>query len=73
MGEFEDTLTFRLFARPSFTEGLARLFDFAGSLQVYNRSKTGNEADFKALEADWTMVGRDIREAMSRYEQEASE
>lgn len=70
MGEFEETLTYRLFARPSFAEGLSRLFDFGGALQMYNRSKTGSEADCQALWADWVMVGRDIQTAMNKYEEE---
>lgn len=52
-----------LFARPSFLEGVARIFDFAGTLSEYNRSRTGEEADYQALLSDWLAVGDDIREA----------
>jgi len=36
-----------LFARPSFLEGVARVMDLGGTLQVYNNSKTEKEADLK--------------------------
>ncbi len=73
MGDFEDTLTFRLFARPSFAEGLSRLFDFSGSMQAYNRNKTANEADVRALTADWIMVGKGMQEAMNQCEKEIAQ
>ena len=52
-----------LFARASFLEGVARIFDFAGTLSEYNRSRTGEESDYQALLSDWLAVGDDIREA----------
>lgn len=62
--------TFFLFARPSFIEGLARIFDLGNSLNVYNESLTGREADFKALWADWSMVGQDITDAIHKVTEE---
>ncbi len=56
-----------LFARPSFLEGWARLFDFSGSLNEYNRSK---HPDSVAQWADWTVVGTALRESMSRFAEE---
>jgi hypothetical protein len=53
-----------LFARPSFLEGLARAFDFGGTLQEYNLSRTGAEADLRALQADVQAVGEDLKEAV---------
>lgn len=58
---------YRLYARPSFFEGMARLFDFGGSLNQYNYSKSPNEADLRAMEADWQMVGEDLRNALKEY------
>jgi hypothetical protein len=55
-----------LYARPSFLEGAVRLFDFAGALNVYNESLTGDEADFRALRADWYAVGQDVYEVLQR-------
>jgi len=56
MGSYSDFL----FARPSFIEGGGRLFDFAGTLDSYNDTSTGEGADRRALGADWRAVGHDI-------------
>lgn len=58
-----------LFSEPSFIEGIARLFDFGGTLNTYNSSKTDDEADKKALYSDWVAVGEDLKKAVSVYEQ----
>jgi len=57
-----------LFARPSFVEGVARVMDLGSSLQVYNGSKTPEEADLRALKNDWASVGSDIINAAKEYE-----
>lgn len=62
-----------LFANPSFFEGISRLFDFGNSLSEYNRSKSGSEADYRALKNDWSAIGNDIIISMEIYEQESSE
>lgn len=49
-----------LAAKPSFIEGIARIFDWAGTLNVYNSSATGEEADFLAISADWSIIGQDL-------------
>lgn len=69
MGQY----SFFLFARPSFSEGTARILDFGDTLTEYNRSKTPEEADFNALFSDWCAVGDDLRTAMSRIEREQQE
>ncbi len=56
---------YRLYARPSFFEGVARLSDSHGLLNKYNRSSTPNKADAKAIASDWLTVGNIIREAMN--------
>ena len=61
-----DSRSFRLFARPSFLSGMARLVDFGGGLNVYNRDPSPSMADINALRADWEMVGRDMRKAMEK-------
>ncbi len=60
-----------LFARPSFIEGLARIVDFGGTLNEYNRSKTAEEADKRALKSDFEVIGRDLREAIDEFEHAA--
>ncbi|OAI54030.1 hypothetical protein AYO44_03875 [Planctomycetaceae bacterium SCGC AG-212-F19] len=52
-----------LFARPSFVEGTSRLLDFGDTLTEYNRSLTGEQADYLALLADWRQIGQDIESA----------
>jgi hypothetical protein len=54
-----------LFARPSFAEGVARLADFGGTLNQYNSSSSGQEADELALWADWCAVGEDMQAAIN--------
>jgi hypothetical protein len=56
-----------LFSRPSFIDGMARIFDFSGSLQKYNTEETPQEADYIALRNDWRMVGEDIRKSIEQY------
>ncbi len=59
-----------LFPRPSFLEGLGRIFDFAGALNIYNQSRTPAEADYKAMNADWAAVGADMWAAVEQAEVE---
>ncbi len=70
MSDHFDTLTFNLFSRPSFLEGMGRIFDFSHSYHFYNYSKSVKEADLKALHSDWIMVGRDIKLSIDKHEQE---
>ena len=53
-----------LFARPSWIEGLARLFDFGNTLQEYNVMPSGREADEMALRMDWHIVGAAMYDAL---------
>ena len=66
MGEMFDLL----YARPSFLEGAARILDFGGTLNVYNRSVTPEEADLVALRSDWEALGQDLRVAISTVAEE---
>lgn len=59
-----------LFAEPSFSSGVARIFDLFGQFDQYNISKTPAEADNKAIHADWRVVGQDMADAV---EQEKSQ
>lgn len=64
------SVTDYLFARPSFLEGLARLFDFRGTLNEYNTSSTTTDADVQALEMDMAVIGDDFRQALGLVQQE---
>jgi hypothetical protein len=59
--------TFYLYARPSFVTGIARLFDFGATINVYNESRSEEEADAIALEQDWKAIGDDLRKAVIQY------
>ena len=56
-----------LFARPSLIEGVGRLVDVGGTLDVYNTSPDGATADARALAADWQAVGDCMKQAILRY------
>ncbi len=58
-----------LYAQPSFIEGVARVFDFSASLSEFNRSLTGEQADYCALRADWLAVGDDLRRALGNMDE----
>lgn len=59
-----------LYARPSFLEGAARIFDMGGTLIVYNESDTPIAADGRAIAMDWCVVGEDLRQAMNAFAHE---
>ena len=61
-----------LFAKPSFVEGIARIIDIGGTLQVDNQSATPEEADAQALSNDWKAVGNDIKSAMDIHNKNQS-
>ena len=61
----EFTLSFRLFQRPSFIEGMSRIFDSENALNSYNRNGSGEQADTEAIATDWIMTGNDLNKAMA--------
>jgi hypothetical protein len=62
--------SFFLFARPSFIGGVARIFDFAGTLNTYNISATGELADARAFQEGWKAIGDDMRAVLAAYKKE---
>jgi hypothetical protein len=56
-----------LFARPSFIEGVARIVDVGGTLNVYNVAPDGATADAWASAADWQAVGDCMKQSILRY------
>lgn len=62
-----------LFARPSFLEGVARLVDFTGSLNTYNREATSSRADARALANDARAVAHDVSIAFNELRGEVDE
>ena len=60
----------RLFARPSFIEGYARVIDMGTTLNEYNRDRTPEEADKAAIQSDWKTVGENLESAISNFSKE---
>ena len=60
-----------VYARPSFLRGVARLFDFGGTLNTYYylTDEDPNETDARAIASDWEAVGKDIASAMDWHVQ----
>ncbi len=67
-----DSLTFFLFPKPTFSEGVGRLIDVGGHLNDFNRSDSGLQADRRALASDWCQVGSDLRHAIESETAKAS-
>lgn len=61
------------YAKPSFIEGMARIFDFTGALDYYPglsaRRKSSPEADAEAIRAAWETVGQCMWDAMGQFEE----
>ena len=56
------------YARPSFIEGLARIFDLGGTLRNdYKPSRTVYEQDIAAMRSDWIVIGQDMRDVINTY------
>lgn len=58
-----------LVAQPSLQSGVARLFDFYGLYDNYNRCPTEAEADAMAVFSDWLIVGGDVEDAIKKFEE----
>ena len=57
----EDCRTDFLFSNPTSLQGAGTVFNIAGNYYDYNYSETPAEADRRALQNDWGMVGKDFR------------
>ena len=56
------------YTRPSFLEGLARIFDLGGTLRSdYKPTRAVYEIDVAAMRSDWIEIGRDIDSAIGAY------
>ncbi len=60
-----------LYSRPSFFEGVARLFDFGNWLNRYNYSRSEEEADLRSIGADWQFTGEDLQRALEKFAKES--
>ncbi|MGA8151017.1 MAG: hypothetical protein WB952_08715 [Terriglobales bacterium] len=57
-----------LYSDPSFLSGAARALDLYGLYDAYNISTTPQEADARALAADWIVTGQDLQEALDDFQ-----
>lgn len=73
MSDYMSDYSTSLFARPSFWEGIARAIDLGGTLNEYNYSRSGQEADMRALRADWHAIGSDMRRAVKQVLEERAD
>ena len=55
------------FVLPSFLSGLARLFDFTGSLDPPIYREPPEQADAMAIRRDWEAVGDDLEHALAAF------
>ena len=55
-----------LYARPSILEGIGRNIDFFGSLNSYNYSENGEDADKIAIASDLLAIYKDFHEAFDK-------
>lgn len=62
-----------LFATPSFAGGMGRLIDFGGTMNVFNDSLNGDQADAIALRMDMKAIARDFNEVIRKHEQGRAE
>ena len=61
-----------LFSNPNFWVGMGSVLNVAGDYFAYNSSKSGLTADFRAIEADWGVVGKDLRESAVKIAKECN-
>lgn len=59
-----------LFSKASWLIGAGSIFSLAGNYYSFNLSVSGAEADRRALEADWNMVGLDLEKSLAAYEEQ---
>jgi len=62
-----------LYAQSSFLTGVARIFDFSGSLTMFNEANSEAEADALGHAVDWDAVGRDLVAAFEQFKRDHPE
>lgn len=55
-------------ASSDFVTGMGSAVGLAGNFYGFNYSKSPQEADIRAMRADWAMVGQDIADVMKKAE-----
>ena len=57
-----------LFSTPNFLSGMGTAINLAGNYYSFNTSVSESEADCKAIEFDFGVIGNDICRAKNSYE-----
>ncbi|WP_395144322.1 hypothetical protein [Armatimonas sp.] len=57
-----------LWSTPSCIEGLSRILDIGNTFNAYNASSTPEDADARAMQSDWQVVGADMASAVNQYQ-----
>ena len=59
-----------LFSTPSFLSGAGTVINLAGNFYKFNSSDSDFEADQKAIENDFRMIGQDISDVIEKINEE---
>jgi len=59
-----------LFSTPSFLSGAGTVLNLAGNFYEFNSSDSGFEADQKAIENDFRMIGQDIYDVVEKIKED---
>jgi hypothetical protein len=51
-----------LTSKSSYITGIGTVFNLAGNYYDFNYSQSTDEADRRAIESDWKMVGKDLKD-----------
>ncbi|MEO2070790.1 MAG: hypothetical protein ABGW99_05565 [Zunongwangia sp.] len=62
-----------LIRKRNFWTGFSSVLDVFATKKKFNKSKSGKEADFKAIKSDWEMIGSDFKNAMRKIYSEEFE
>ncbi|MDD2772102.1 MAG: hypothetical protein PHP45_00225 [Elusimicrobiales bacterium] len=54
-----------LFPKSSFVGGMGSVMNLAGNYFEFNGSDTPEEADARAIRADWCVVGQDLQQSIN--------
>jgi hypothetical protein len=59
-----------LFSTPTFLSGAGTAINLAGNFYDFNSSDSGFEADKKAIENDFNMIGQDIYDVIDKIKED---
>lgn len=59
-----------LFSTPLFLSGAGTVMNLAGNYYEFNSSDSGSEADQKAIENDFRMIGQDIYDIIENIKED---